>query len=247
MSVITVTDLAVDYEKETVFKDISFSVERGDFIALAGPNGSGKSTLVKTILSLVKPHKGEIFLFDRLLCDFDEWHKIGYVPQKLSIIEFFPATVAEVVAMGLISKFSFFSKLSKVEHEKIEYILNLLDIYELKNKNINELSGGQLQRAIIARALVSNPQLLILDEPTTALDPDTREKFFKTVTDLNLKENVTIILITHDTGGVGQYAKKLMYFDRKIVFYGTFDDFCCSESMANYFGYNSQHIICHRH
>lgn len=247
MSVITVNNLSVMYEKECVFSDISFSVEKGDYIALAGPNGSGKSTLIKTILSLVKPIHGSVFLFDKPLGDFKDWDKIGYVPQKLNLSQYFPATVKEVVAMGLVSKQSYFSKIKKVDLERIDYLLNLMEIQQLKDKNINELSGGQLQRAIIARALVSNPELLILDEPTTALDPNTRERFFITLKDLNMSDNVTIILITHDTGGAGQYAKKLMYFDSKIVFYGTFDDFCSSESMSSYFGYNSQHIICHKH
>ncbi|MBI5212087.1 MAG: ATP-binding cassette domain-containing protein, partial [Nitrospirae bacterium] len=110
-----------------------------------------------------------------------------------------------------------------------------------------ELSGGQQQRVIIARAVINEPELLILDEPTTAVDPETREKFFAVIDVLNKNKNTTVMLITHDTGSAGRYASKLLYFDRRVVFYGTFKDFCESTNMAEYFGTGSQHLICHRH
>jgi zinc transport system ATP-binding protein len=122
-----------------------------------------------------------------------------------------------------------------------------MDIGALRDKKIGELSGGQQQRVIIARALINEPELLILDEPTTAVDPETREKFFAVLDDLNRNKNTTVILITHDTGSAGKYASKLLYFDRAVVFYGTFKDFCESPNMARYFGAYSQHLICHRH
>jgi zinc transport system ATP-binding protein len=104
-----------------------------------------------------------------------------------------------------------------------------------------------LQRVIIARALINEPDLLVLDEPITALDPETRERFFSILSDINKNKKVTIILITHDMGSAGKYASKFLFFDRKIIFYGTFKDFCESESMSEYFGKGSQHLICHRH
>lgn len=247
MSVIEVFNLTVQYEHLYVFKNLSFTLNGGDYIALSGPNGSGKSTLVKTILGLIEPESGVIKLFNKSLSEFKEWFKIGYVPQKISLSPFFPATVKEVVAMGLISKLTFPVKLKKNDYEEVDRVLELLGILELKNRNINELSGGQFQRVIISRALVTNPEILILDEPTTALDPETREKFFEILSQMNEQKKVTTILITHDIGSVGRYAKKLMYFDRGIIFFGTFDEFCNSEEMSKYFGYGSQHVICHRH
>lgn len=244
MSVVDVEKISANYDGTLVFKDVSFSIEEGDFIALTGPNGSGKSTLAKAILSLIEISAGSIKIFSKNLKNFNEWSKVGYVPQKITLSPFFPASVSEVVRMGLLSvKDMSFNKKQK----KIEEILALLNIDDIKSKNILELSGGQFQKVVIARAMVSDPELLILDEPTTALDPETRGKFFDIIHNLNKNNNVTIILITHDTASAGKYAKKLMYFDRKIIFYGTFEDFCKSEQMSNYFGYGSQHIICNRH
>lgn len=247
MSVVDVKRLTVRYENYDVFKDVSFQLEAGDYVALAGPNGSGKSTLVKSILNLVDRKAGEIRLFDKPINGFKEWFKIGYVPQKVTLNPLFPSSVKEVVAMGLIPKLGFPLRLKRWAYEEVDRALELLGIGALRDKNINELSGGQFQRVIIARALVAKPELLILDEPTAALDPETRERFFELLSEINRVHNVTIILITHDTGTVGRYAKKLMYFDGGIIFFGTFDEFCKSERMTDYFGEGSQHIICHRH
>jgi zinc transport system ATP-binding protein len=112
---------------------------------------------------------------------------------------------------------------------------------------IGELSGGQLQRVLVARAIVNEPDLLILDEPTTALDPETREIFFNTLQKLNKSKNTTIILVTHDMGSIGKYASKLLYLDKSIIFYGSFENFCSSRDMGSYFGEFAQHLICHRH
>ncbi|MCX7991856.1 MAG: metal ABC transporter ATP-binding protein [Proteobacteria bacterium] len=244
MSVAEVNEISVRYENTEVFKNITFKIERGDFIALSGPNGSGKSTLVKSILGLTKISSGNIKILGHPLEKFDQWHKIGYVPQRLNLSPFFPASVYEVVKMGLqpVKKLSIGEKIKRISNA-----LNLLGIENIKEKNIAELSGGQFQKVIISRAIVSEPEFLILDEPTTALDPETREKFFEIISYLNQEKKTTVVLVTHDTGNAGKYAKKLMYFDRKIVFYGTFEDFCKSDKMSNYFGYGSQHIICHRH
>jgi zinc transport system ATP-binding protein len=125
--------------------------------------------------------------------------------------------------------------------------MNLTDVARISHTLIGELSGGQQQRVLLARAIVNRPELLILDEPTTALDPEAREKFFQTLMELNKTMNVTIILITHDIAGIGKYASKLLYLDNHIVFYGSFEDFCISERMTDYFGKFSQHLICHRH
>ena len=126
-------------------------------------------------------------------------------------------------------------------------MLELLEISGIRNRLIGDLSGGQQQRVLIARALVNEPELLILDEPASALDPETRDNFFALLQDLNEKRGVTIIMVTHDIGGIGEYASKLLYLDKKIIFFGGFDEFCRSENMAQFFGSASQHIICHEH
>ena len=123
----------------------------------------------------------------------------------------------------------------------------MTDVADIRDEMIGELSGGQQQRVLLARAVINRPELLILDEPTTALDPEAREKFFQTIMGLNQTRNMTIILITHDIASIGKYAFKLLYLDKQIIFYGSFEDFCVSEKMTNYFGEFTQHLICHRH
>lgn len=251
MPIISVKNLTVKYNASDVFSDVSFIVEPGDYIALVGPNGSGKSTLIKTILGLISPAEGDVFLFDnhisRHISRFDKWHKIGYIPQRLTFNPHFPATVKEVIAMGLIPKMSFPKTIAKSYESAIDRVLSMMDIADLKKRKIGELSGGQQQRVIIARAIINEPELLILDEPTTAVDPETRERFFSILSEINKNKNVTIVLVTHDTGSAGRYASKFLYFDRRIIFYGTFKDFCESKHMSEYFGHGSQHLICHRH
>jgi zinc transport system ATP-binding protein len=122
-----------------------------------------------------------------------------------------------------------------------------MDIAPLRDKLVGALSGGQQQRVFLSRALVSDPELLILDEPSTALDPKTREQFFELAEKLNKDKGVTLIIITHDTAHIGQYASKLLYLDKRVVFYGGFADFCQSKEMERYFGPFSQHLICHQH
>ena len=122
-----------------------------------------------------------------------------------------------------------------------------MGISQIRKRLIGELSGGQQQRALLARAVVGGPDLLILDEPTTALDPETRGNFYALLHDLNRMHNTTVILVTHDTWSIGKYATRFLYLDKRVVFDGTFDDFCHSEEMTEFFGEYAQHQICHRH
>ena len=246
--VLSIENLYFRYNSRDVLSDITFSISTGDYIGLVGPNGSGKTTLIKIILGLLKPHSGKITLFGDDTNAFSGWHKIGYLPQKISALNpRFPATVSEVVAMGLLSKKSFPKHMTRSDNTTVDSILDLLDITNLRNKPIGELSGGQQQRVLVARALVNNPEFLILDEPTDALDPEMRDRFFGLMDELNKKKHVTIVIVTHDMGNIGKYTSKLLYIDKKIVFYGSFEDFCKSSEITQFFGEFSQHIICHRH
>lgn len=246
--VITVRNLSFKYNAVEVLSDISFSVNAGDYIGLVGPNGSGKSTLIKIILGLLNPPKGEVSLFGFNTFEMKDLVKVGYLPQKMgSFNPYFPSSVKEIVALGLISKKVFPRRLNKSDETAIDRALKLMNIHDIKDKLIGDLSGGQQQRALIARALVNEPELLILDEPATALDPETRENFYSLLHELNHGKKVTIVLVTHDFGTIGKYASKLLYLDKKIIFYSGFDDFCLSHDMRQFFGEASQHLICHRH
>ncbi len=247
-TVLSVKNLSFSYDATEVLASVSFSVDKGDYVALAGPNGAGKTTLVKVILGLEEKRKGTVEIFGKSFESFSDWDRIGYLPQQMNVFNpLFPATVKEVVGLGLLSHKSFPKKFTRSDGDKILKTLDLMDVAYLKDQLVGELSGGQQQRVFLARALVSDPKLLILDEPSTALDPQTREDFFALVEKLNKDKGVAIIIITHDTAHIGQYAGKLLYLDKKVVFYGRFADFCQSKEMEQYFGPFSQHLICHQH
>jgi len=238
MPVIRVENLSFRYNGMEALSNITFAVEQGDYLGIVGPNGSGKSTLIKNILGILRPERGLIELFGTKLASFRQWNKIGYLPQRLSALNtHFPATVAEIVQMGLTEK----------NKRALQKALDMMAIGHLSARLIGELSYGEQQRAMLARALLRRPELLIFDEPTTALDPETRDIFYALTQQLNRMEGTTVLLITHDIGVIGQYAQNLLYMDKKVVFSGTFKDFCSSSDMTGLFGPESQHIICHQH
>lgn len=246
--IIEVKNLSIFYDKSEILNNISLTIENGDFIGLAGPNGAGKTTLVKALLGLIPLTIGEIKLFDETQNKFNDWNKIGYLPQKNSTINaLFPATVLEIVMLGLMSQKKFPKRIIKTDKIKAKEILKKLEISSLENRMIAELSGGEQQKVLLARALVSSPELLIFDEPSTALDPQSRESFFSLIEKLNKEDGIAIILITHDTAYIGQYANKLLYLNKDLIYFGNFSDFCRSEKMNNYFGEYEQHAICHQH
>jgi zinc transport system ATP-binding protein len=248
MNVISVKNLSVRYQAAEVVSDVSFDVAAGDYLGVVGPNGSGKTTLVRALFGLVPRSQGTISLFGQNLDAFREWYKIGYLPQKMvSFNPYFPATVQEIVGMGLLGRKRFPKRIDRGDHAAIAQVLELLGIGKIKGARIGELSGGQYQRVLLARAMVAEPQILVLDEPTTALDPEAREKFIAVLQGLNRTSGVTVVLVTHDIMSIGRYASKLLYLDRQLIFHGGFDEFCHSAKVTSYFGEAAQHVICHRH
>ena len=246
--ILSARDLTCSYQDGMVLQDITFTVDQGDYVGIVGPNGSGKSTLVQALLGLIPMQSGSATLFGKDCARFSEWGRVGYLPQSLRLFNpSFPATVAETVSLGLLSLKKFPRRLTRHDHTLVEAVLENLGIHDLHSRMIGELSGGQQQRVLLARALVNDPELLILDEPTAALDPDTRQQFYHLISDINRQQYVTILLVTHDTGVIGQYASRMLYLDTRMLFYGSFDDFCHSPEMSALFGEHSQHIMCHRH
>lgn len=239
VNLISSENLTFFYNGAEVLHDISFTVQKGDYLGIVGPNGSGKSTLIKNILGILQPQRGQIILFGEPCASFRQWNKIGYLPQRLSALNTsFPSTVQEIVKLGMRRK----EKL-----RDIKQILQMMGIEHLSSRLIGELSYGEQQRTMLALALAGSPELLIFDEPTTALDPETRETFYTLTQELNRNQGTTIILITHDMGIIGKYARNLLYLDKKVIFSGNFEDFCSSSDMTGFFGSVSQHIICHQH
>lgn len=248
MDIVATNRLCFRFNGIEILKDITFDLKRGEFLGIVGPNGSGKTTLIKLLLGLMAPTQGHVSLFGRAIGTFHEWSKIGYLPQKITGFNpHFPATVEEVVALGLLAGKSFPRRKARIDRESVDEVMGLMDITSIRGKLIGELSGGQQQRVLIAKALVSSPELLILDEPTTALDPESRERFFAILKNIQTQKETTVIMITHDVGTIGRHASLMLYLDKIVVFYGGFDDFCMSKEMTDYFGEYSQHLICHRH
>jgi zinc transport system ATP-binding protein len=236
-AVLSVENLSFGYGPVEVLRDVTFAVEPGDYVILAGPNGAGKTTLMKTVLGLTGSHKGKVELFGQVRRDFAGWGRIGYLPQRVNAFNpLFPATVKEVVGLGLLSQKTFPRRLTRNDELKVRQTLDLMGIPDLKDKSVGELSGGQQQRVFLARALVSNPELLILDEPSTALDPQARESFLEFIRKLNREQEITVILITHDTDLIGRDANKVLYLDRRVVYYGLAADLCNSPEMSRYSG-----------
>ena len=244
-SVIEAQDVSFAYVRVPVLEHISFSVNAGDYVGIIGPNGGGKTTLLKLLLGLEKG-KGQIKLFGQPLRTFKEWRKIGYLAQKSPVSQSgFPVSAEEVVLMGLSDRHG--SGVSVSELKQVHEAMQKTRTREYAGRIFHDLSIGQQQRVLLARALVSRPELLILDEPSTALDPESREMFFDLLGELNTRFGVTILLITHDTGEVGKYISKFMYIDKTLVFYGTKQEFCHSAAVAEKLGAFAQHTIDHLH
>jgi len=240
--------MCCSYNGMEVLSGITFRVSPGEYLGIVGPNGSGKSTLVRAILGLLQPDSGSVELFGSSLDGFTQWSRLGYLPQRIRLFNpNFPGTVEEIVRLGLPldGRGKNAGNVEKVT--AIDYALDMMGIDHLKKRLIGDLSGGQQQRVLLARAMVNCPELLILDEPTTALDPETREHFYGLVEDLNRNIGTTVLLVTHDTWSIGKYASRFLYIDKKIIFDGSFDDFCRSDEMTAFFGEHAQHLICHRH
>lgn len=241
-------ELVVQFGNSLVLDHVSLEIPSGAYVGIVGPNGSGKTTLIKALLGLAPKTSGRIELLGRPLEQFNDWRRVGYLPQFMpQTHRGFPARVTEVVAMGRLAAQRPPRRMRAADRAAVSAILQELKISDWQHQEFGKLSGGQRQRVLLARALVSNPGLLILDEPTTALDPETRVVFYRLLGELNQQQGTTILLVTHESSTIGQYAQRLLYLDRKVVFYGGFGEFCQSREMTDYFGDFAQHIICHQH
>lgn len=220
--IIKVTNLSYYYDSFPSLDHISFTVDKGDFLGIIGPNGAGKTTLFQCMLGIVNDFSGEINLFGYDIRQNKKMlQKIGYVPQKKSVEQAFPATVSEIVSLGIIGK--------KINRESIDSAIDFVELGAYRNKRIGELSEGQQQRVIIAKALVKQPDLLILDEPTTGIDSATQERFYDLLTKLNKDKGITIVWSSHDMNAVEKLASKVACIDRKLFFHGESEDFFGNE------------------
>lgn len=220
-SIVSMKNVYYAYEKKSVLTDIDFDISHGAFMGLVGPNGGGKTTLIKLLLGVIKPDSGTISLFNEPIGKFKAWNRIGFVSQKSnSFNKGFPATVFEVVSMGLTAKIGYFKFLKKQDKAKILQAIEQVGMSEYAYQNIGNLSGGQQQRVFIARSLVNDPELLILDEPTVGVDHENVQRFYKLLHQLNQARNITLLLVTHDTGMMTEHASDIVCLNRSLYFHG---------------------------
>lgn len=224
MAYITCKDMTLGYEGEIVAENISFSVEKGDYLCIVGENGAGKSTLMKTLLQLIRPMNGEMITEEGLKA-----HEIGYLPQQTVVQRDFPASVWEIVLSGTLSKCGFRPFYSKAEKELARKNMERMDIWDLRKKSYRDLSGGQQQRVLLARALCATTKLLILDEPVTGLDPKVTIEFYQLIQRLN-EEGISIIMVSHDIHAAIDYASHILHLEKENTFFGTKEEYMESDA-----------------
>lgn len=228
--ILEVKDLSVSYHGVDVLSDVTFSADKGDYIGIVGPNGAGKTTLLRGILGLTENRSGDVILH----CG-----SIGYLQQRTTLADHrFPASVHEIVMSGLIDTRGFPRIYGRSERNKVDGILEIMGISDLSKRLVGKLSGGQLQKVLLARAIVNDPEILFLDEPTAALDPESRENFYELTGSINRTKNITVIFVSHDVLSVARYAGKVMHIDRTIRFFGSMKEFCTSEEFTRNNGLN---------
>ncbi|MFD1705421.1 metal ABC transporter ATP-binding protein [Siminovitchia sediminis] len=224
--IIDIQHLSFQYDREVVLNDINLSVPKGSFVGIVGPNGSGKSTLLKLVLGLLKPDEGEITLFGQKQSKFREWEKIGFVSQKANSFNTgFPASVFEVVASGLTGKIGLFRFLRPGHQAEIIQAVEQVGMKDFLHRKIGELSGGQQQRVFIARAIVSRPEILILDEPTVGVDAKNVQSFFRILKALKEELGITLLMVSHDIDALLSQADHVVYLNNCVQFYGGTEEY----------------------
>lgn len=248
-SIIRLEDINFSYDSKKVLKNVNLEIKRGTFMGLIGPNGGGKTTIIKIILGLLKPDTGSIYLNNQPIDQFKDWNRIGFVSQKANTFnKGFPATVFEVVSMGLTAKLGYLKFLNKSNKQQVLKAIDQVDMGEYIHRNIGDLSGGQQQRVFIARALVSEPDLLILDEPTVGIDFKNVERFYELLHKLNTEQNITLLLVTHDTGAMTDYATNIVCLNQTMHFHGRSEEYSAlsTKDLSKIYGHPVQ-VIVHDH
>src|SRR5919107_1139468 len=239
--IVTINNLNLRSNSDIILDDVSFEIKKGDFLGIIGPNGAGKTTLFKCMLGLNKDYSGTIKIFNKeIKKDYKKiYKKIGYIPQTNNFDQRFPATVKEIIQLGTIGK--------KVDREKIDELLELTGISEYLSRRIGDLSGGQQQRVMITKALINEPELLILDEPATAIDANVLKLFYKLLIKLNKEKKITIIWSSHDLDAVNLLSNKVACIYKKLMFHGRSEEFFTDENNLKKFSESSMHLHIKNH
>ena len=224
MAQIICDKISLGYEGRIFAENISFEVEKGGYLCVVGENGAGKSTLIKAIAGLKTPICGEIVLGDGLRRE-----DIGYLPQQTEVQRDFPASVREIVLSGCLNKCRNMPFYGKKEKEIAENNMKKLGIFELGKRCYRDLSGGQQQRVLLARALCSADKMILLDEPAAGLDPVAMQEMYEIIYELNKREGMTVVMVSHDVGAAVRYAKHILHIGNEPLFFGTAEDYAKSD------------------
>jgi ABC-type Mn2+/Zn2+ transport system ATPase subunit len=227
-TVVVSHDLAFGYRNRPLFRDVSFTIERGAILGIVGPNGCGKTTLLRTILGLLPPLRGTVSRVGGL--------RVSYVPQRERLDVILPVTALDVVLMGRSARLAPLARLGPADHEAARRALARLDAEALARRPYRSLSGGQQQRVLLARALAADPDLLVLDEPTAGMDLGSEAGIVEFLGDLNRRHGVTILLVTHLLPLVLSLATSIMLFARDTLVQGPLDDVLHEERLTALYG-----------
>ena len=239
-SVIKIQDLHFSYGNPVILEDIQLDIKAKEFIGMVGPNGSGKTTLLKIILGLLEPDKGSVEVLGKK--PHQVVKEIGYMPQFTPFSRDFPISDEETVLMGRLGKTYSIGLFSKEDKQIAAESMEAVEVIDLKKRSIGSLSGGQLQRVLIARALTCNPEIMILDEPTANVDMKVEKDIFDLLKKLN--EKITIIVVTHDIGFISQYITKVACINRTLICHPTSE--LTGETIENLYG-THVHMVHHHH
>nr|MBQ6241193.1 ABC transporter ATP-binding protein [Lachnospiraceae bacterium] len=226
MALLICENASLGYEGTPIVRDLNFTVEAGDYLCVVGENGSGKSTLMKTILGLIPPLSGAIRTGDGL-----QQTEIGYLPQQTPVQRDFPASVREIVRSGCQGRMGKKPFYGKEEKELAERNIARMGLEALADRCYRELSGGQQQRVLLARALCATRRMLLLDEPVAGLDPKVTAEMYRLIEELNKKDGITVIMISHDLDAALKYADKVLHIG-STVFFGTKEDYLKSKALS---------------
>jgi zinc transport system ATP-binding protein len=245
--VLEVSDLHVARANSTVIEDANFTIHRGDYVGIVGPNGGGKTTLLLAILNIIPRTKGTIRLFGQDIETFSHWEKVAYVPQHaVNFDTHFPLNVRELVALGRVNRSNLGRTLKRKDWESVDDVLGFMGISDIANRRIGQLSGGQKQRVFVAKALVRKPEIILLDEPIVGVDAETQEKFYKKLSDLNVKKGITIMLATHDLAVVFCRMSKVMCMNRWVNVAEINEGLKPEEILSKAYGEHF-HFVFHKH
>jgi len=236
-TVLAVENLYVAYQDKIVLEDVSFQICRGEFWGILGPNGSGKTTLLRSMVGLIQPLSGRVRVFglapNSLGAHRDQ---IGYVPQHVSIDYNFPIRVEEAVMLGRSRKIGLGKRPKAEDHHAVHRALELVEMDEYANRQIGRLSGGQRQRVLIARALALEPELLLLDEPTAALDVNATQSFYEWLHSMHAQMNLTLVIVSHDVGVVSRYVSTVACLNRRLVAHGLPNEVLGKDTLEEMYG-----------